>query len=216
MNVTPENLILRIPAILLALTIHECAHGWVAYRLGDRTAWDAGRVTLNPFVHLDLFGTMMLLFGPFGWAKPVPIDPRFFRNMKQGILYVSAAGPLSNVALALLFGYFLRMAGILFPSLIMHPDVIKFIDLSIMINIGISFFNLLPVPPLDGSKILLGMLPDRLVPAYIQKSRYLPTVFIVLLILEWGLRVPIFSRLIYPLFTPYYTLVHSLIFWRLP
>ncbi len=214
MDLSPENLIIRIPAILLALTIHECAHGWVAYRLGDRTAYDAGRVTLNPFPHLDIIGTVMLLFGPFGWAKPVPVDPRFFQNPKKGTLYVSAAGPLSNIALAILFGYAFRFIGVAFPSMAIHPYIITFIQLSILMNAGIAFFNLIPIPPLDGSKILLGMLPNRLVPAYIQNSRYLPTIFMILLLLEWGLHIPIFSRLMYPLFQPFYNAIHFLIFWR--
>ena len=215
MDFNLENMILRIPAILLALTVHEYAHGWVAYRLGDRTAYDAGRLSMNPIVHLDIFGTLMLLFGPFGWAKPVPVDPQYFQNPKRGVLLVSAAGPLSNIVLALLFGYSLRVIGAALPLQNMHPDITRFLMLSILINTGISFFNLLPVPPLDGSKILLGMLPNRLIPGYIEKSRYLPTIFIVLLVLEWGLHIPIFSRLIYPFFTPYYNLIHFLIFWRI-
>ena len=170
---------------------------------------------MNPFVHLDVFGTLMLLFGPFGWAKPVPVDPRYFHNPKKGVLLVSAAGPLSNIALALIFGYALRIIDFALPGRGVHPDLIKFLSLSLLINTGISFFNLLPVPPLDGSKIILGLLPNRFIPGYIEKSRYLPTVFMVLLILEWGFHVPIFSKLIYPLFTPFYNLIHLLIFWRI-
>jgi Zn-dependent protease len=216
MNMSLDYFILRIPVILLALTVHECAHGWVAYRLGDRTAYDSGRVTLNPFVHLDIFGTLMLLFGPFGWAKPVPVDPRFFRDPKKGILWVSAAGPVSNIALALLFGYTLRFIGYFAPALIMTPNLSKFFTLSILINTGIAFFNLLPVPPLDGSKILVGLLPNKLIPSYIEKSRYLPMIFMILLVMEWGLHIPIFSRLIYPLFQPFYNIIHFLITWRIP
>jgi Zn-dependent protease len=211
MDINPEQLILRFPAILLALTVHECAHGYIALRLGDRTAYDAGRVTLNPIVHLDLFGTLMLLFGPFGWAKPVPVDHRFFKNPKKDILYVSAAGPLSNIILALICGYTLRLLGAVAPGLVINTTLSKFLSLSILINTGISFFNLLPVPPLDGSKILLGMLPDRLIPGYVRNSRYLPTVFMVLLVAEWGLHIPIFSRLIYPVFEPYYNFITALI-----
>jgi Zn-dependent protease len=211
---SPEYFVLRIPAILLALTIHECAHGWVAYRLGDRTAYDAGRITLNPFAHLDVFGTLMLLFGPFGWAKPVPVDPRYFEKPKQGMLLVSAAGPASNIALALLFGYTLRFLGTFLPALAMNHYLLKFITLSILINTGIAFFNLLPVPPLDGSKILLGMLPDKAIPGYLQKSRHVPTIFMVLLLLEWVTHISIFSRLIYPLFVPFNSLIHFLIYWR--
>jgi Zn-dependent protease len=211
---SPEYMILRIPAILLALTIHECAHGWVAYRFGDHTAYDAGRLTLNPFAHLDVFGTLMLLFGPFGWAKPVPVDPRYFSNPKKGILLVSAAGPLSNIILALLFGYTLRILAAVYPALAVNHYLLKFLTLSMLINTGIAFFNLLPVPPLDGSKILLGLLPDKAIPGYLEKSRYVPTIFMVLLLLEWAVHIPIFSRLIYPLFIPFNSLIHFLIYWR--
>ena len=207
---SPEFLILRIPAILIALTVHECAHGWIALRLGDRTAYEAGRISLNPFVHLDLFGTMMLLFGPFGWAKPVPVDHRYFEKPKQGTVLVSAAGPGSNILLALFFGYILRFSG---------PDTAnsyfgKFLALSVLINSGIAFFNLLPVPPLDGSKIILGMLPDRLIPGYIRNSKYIPPIFMTLLMIEWIAHIPVFSRLINPLFIPFNTIIRFLIYWR--
>lgn len=214
MNLNPELFILRIPAILIALTVHEYAHGWVAYRFGDHTAADAGRLTLNPLAHLDIMGSIMLLFGPFGWAKPVPVDSRYFKNQKKGIIWVSAAGPASNVLLALLFGYTFRFLGTYFPAVAMQPNLNAFFSLSIMINIGISFFNLLPIPPLDGSKILLGLLPNKWIPGYLQKSRYLPTIFIVLLIAEWGLHIPVFSRIIYPIFQPYLSLIRFLIFWK--
>jgi Zn-dependent protease len=215
MDFSIESLILRIPAILLALTIHECAHGWVAFKLGDRTAYDAGRVTLNPVAHLDVFGTIMLLFGPFGWAKPVPVDDRYFENPKKGILLVSAAGPISNVIVALICGYLLRILASMAPSGTIHPYIYQFLTLSILINTGISFFNLLPVPPLDGSKILLGMLPNHLMAGYIKYSRYAPTVFMVLIVAEWGLHIPIFSKMIYPLFQPYLNLIQFLIFWKI-
>lgn len=216
MDFTPEYFLLRIPAILLALTIHECAHGWVAMRLGDRTAYNSGRVTLNPFAHLDLFGTLMLLFGPFGWAKPVPVDPEYFKNPKKGIILVSVAGPASNVALALVSGYMLRFKGnfVITPGSGGYLD--NFLMLSILINTGISFFNLLPIPPLDGSKILLGMLPNRLIPGYIEKSRHVPMIFMVVLALEWITHIPIFSTLINPIFIPFYKLIYFIIFWSFP
>jgi len=216
MDFTPEYFLLRIPAILLALTIHECAHGWVAMRMGDQTAYNSGRVTLNPVAHLDLFGTLMLLFGPFGWAKPVPVDPRYFKNPKKGIILVSVAGPASNVALALVFGYLLRFTGNIVPTSGSGGYLDKFFMLSILINTGIAFFNMLPVPPLDGSKILLGMLPNRLIPGYIEKSRHVPTIFMVVLLLEWITHIPIFSTLINPIFIPFYKLIYFIIFWSFP
>jgi Zn-dependent protease len=199
----PDLFVLRIPAILIALTIHEFSHGYVAYRLGDSTARDAGRLTLNPFAHLDLLGSVMLLFGPFGWAKPVPVNGYNLRNPKRDMLLVSLAGPLSNVITALILGFALRILVEFVPGLGRNAHFINFFQLCIMLNIGISFFNLIPIPPLDGSKILAGLLPNNLLPGYFDKMKYMPTVFMVLLIAEWGLHIPIFSAIMNPLYKPY-------------
>lgn len=200
---SPDLFVLRIPAILIALTLHEFAHGFVAYRLGDPTAHDAGRLTLNPFAHLDIFGTIMLLLGPFGWAKPVPVNGYNLKNPKRDLLFVSLAGPASNVILALVFGFALRILVESIPSLARNSHFVNFFQLCIMLNIGISFFNLIPIPPLDGSKILAGLLPNRLVPGYFDKMKYLPTVFMVLLLAEWGLHIPLFSAIMNPLYKPW-------------
>ena len=210
----PALFILKIPAIFIALTIHEYAHGYVALLLGDTTARDSGRLTFNPISHLDLFGTAMLLFGPFGWAKPVPVNGYNFSNPKRDILLVSAAGPLSNIILALFTGYIIRALGTFSPALLTQPHISTFLSLCLQINIGLSFFNLLPVPPLDGSKIILGLLPNKWIPGYIEKSRYVPTIFMILLLAEWGLRIPVFSSLIYPVFRPYYNFFSFLIFGK--
>ena len=209
-----ENIILRIPAILLALTIHEYAHGWVAYRLGDRTAYDAGRLTLNPIAHLDPIGTLLLLRFNFGWAKPVPVNPHLFINPKKGILYVSAAGPLSNILLALIFGFTFRFI-IEFHFIPPYPYLIEFLRLGLAINIGIAFFNLLPIPPLDGSKIVLGFLPDAWVPGYLQKTRYFPIFFIGLILIDTIMQTDYFSRFFTPFFDPFGKLIYFLIFWRI-
>jgi Zn-dependent protease len=209
-----EYFILRIPAILIALTIHECAHGFIALRLGDTTARDAGRLTLNPIAHLDLFGTIMLLFGPFGWAKPVPVNGYNFANPKRDTLLVSLAGPLSNIITALVFGYSVRLLMKFEPDFMTNPYFVGFFTFCIGINIGIAFFNLIPVPPLDGSKILAGLLPNHLIPVFFEKMRYLPTVFMVLLIAEWGLHIKIFSAIIYPFYKPFAAFWYFLIFWK--
>ena len=214
MNISLEYFILRIPVVLFALTIHECAHGWVAYRLGDRTAYDAGRITMNPLTHLDPFGTLMLLFGPFGWAKPVPVDSRYFKNQRQGILLVSAAGPVSNILLALLFGYIFRFSEIFYPGMPPQGYLANFFRLAIYINAGIAFFNLLPIPPLDGSKIVLSLLPDSVIPDYLRMTRYIPPIFLSLLILEWVVHRPVLSLVINPLFMPFYQFILHLINWR--
>lgn len=211
----PIEIILRFPVILIALTFHEYAHGWVAWKLGDNTARNEGRLTLNPISHLDLFGTLMLLAGPFGWAKPVPVNSYYFRNPKRDILLVSLAGPVSNIILAFIFGYTFRYIAMNNPGLIAQGDYLnQFLQLAILINIGIAFFNMIPVPPLDGSKILIGLLPNKWIPGYIEKSRHLPIVFMVLLIAEWGLKIPLFSTIINPFYIPFNKLILFLIFGK--
>jgi len=179
-----ENFILRIPAILLALTLHECAHGLVALRFGDTTARDSGRLTLNPLAHLDIFGTIMLLVGPFGWAKPVPVNGYNFAHPKRDMVYVSLAGPVSNILSAIVSGYLLRAIDLFGPLSWHNPYLFGFFNLFIAINIGLAFFNLIPVPPLDGSNILAGLLPNRLIPAYFNRMRYLPMIFMIMLVAE--------------------------------
>lgn len=210
----PVLFILRIPVILLALTFHEFAHGWVAYRLGDTTAKDEGRLTMNPFSHLDIFGAIMLMFGPFGWAKPVPVNGYNLKNPKRDLLLISLAGPVSNIILALIFGYLLRFAYEHNPSILGIQHLGEFLSLSVLINIGISFFNLIPVPPLDGSKILLGLMPNSWIPGYLEKSRYLPTIFMGLMIIEWGFHVPVFSTIMDPLYYPFNNFWHFIIFGK--
>jgi Zn-dependent protease len=204
----PELALLRIPAILLALTIHEYAHGWVASRCGDDTAREAGRLTLNPLAHLDVFGTLMMFFGPFGWAKPVPVNPYRLRQPRRDSILVSAAGPASNVLCAAVVGLLYRVIVLFDVTSLMHPYILLFLQLAFLLNIGLSFFNLIPVPPLDGSRILMGLLPPSNVGRYLDYMRYAPRVFLVLIIAEWMFHVPLFSAIIYPVFKPY------LAFWQ--
>ncbi len=144
--------------ILVALTFHEYAHGYVALRFGDPTAKMAGRLTLNPLSHLDPIGTIMLFVVHFGWAKPVPVDPRYFRNPKQDMLWVALAGPGANMVLAFISGILLSMLGrgSLFGS---HNMLLIMLQYSLFINLALAVFNMLPIPPLDGSKVLRGLLP---------------------------------------------------------
>ncbi len=170
------SLLLAVPAILIALTFHEFAHGYVAYRFGDPTAKNMGRLTLNPMAHLDPMGTIMIFLIHFGWAKPVPVDPRYLGNPKRDMMWIAAAGPLMNVALALITGIIIRifMATDLIYS---NPSgtittLFQMLQYSLFINLALAFFNLLPIPPLDGSKILSGMLPHRYAPTiYLIESR---------------------------------------------
>lgn len=179
MNFNLEGLVISLPAILLALSVHEFAHGYVAYRLGDMTPKHQGRLTLNPLAHLDLIGTLMLIFAHFGWAKPVMVNPNSFRgNRQRGMLYVALAGPLSNVLVALI-------AAILYNLLIKYNVSyfwILLVQYLIIIDVSLAVFNLIPVPPLDGSKILAGLLPYSMHHLIYQLEAYGPFILILLLI----------------------------------
>lgn len=181
-----QKILLTAPPILLALTVHECAHAWTAYRLGDPTAKMLGRVTLNPIKHLDPIGTIMLFFsGLFGWAKPVPVNPRNFKNISRDMMWVSLAGPLSNLALAAIFAVLYKLFLMAGPGL-MHalPGVYRplfiMVEFSVIINVSLAIFNMVPVPPLDGSKVLTYLLPSDKAFAF---SRIEPYGFMILLLL---------------------------------
>ena len=147
----PEVLVLLIPVLLFALVFHEFAHGWVANKLGDPTAKYAGRLTLNPLVHLDMFGSLMILFVGFGWAKPVPVDSRYLANPRKDMMKIAFAGPAANLLLAFIAGILIRITGYLGPLTTM---MIMFTQ----INIMLAVFNMIPIPPLDGSQIFSGMM----------------------------------------------------------
>ena len=147
----PEVLVLLIPVLLFALVFHEFAHGWVANKLGDPTAKYAGRLTLNPMAHLDMFGSLMILFVGFGWAKPVPVDSRYLANPRKDMMKIAFAGPAANLLLAFIAGILIRITGNIGPFTTM---MIMFTQ----INIMLAVFNMLPIPPLDGSQIFSGMM----------------------------------------------------------
>lgn len=164
------ELLLLIPVLLFSLSFHEYSHGRVADILGDPTPREAGRITLNPLAHLDLMGSLVLIMTRrFGWAKPVPVNPTYFHNPRQGMMLVGLAGPLSNLLLAFLFSLFFRffrtpsflswLYGLGGNSLIII--VRDFLSLALIVNVALALFNLIPVPPLDGSRILQGVLPRR-------------------------------------------------------
>ena len=182
----PQTIALLVPVILLALTVHEYAHGYVAYRLGDPTAKQAGRLTLNPLSHLDPIGTIMLFLVHFGWAKPVPVDPRYFTNPKRDMLWVALAGPAANMVLAFISGLVIRFANSnpgVFMSGALGPSFISMIVLSLQINLALAVFNLLPVPPLDGSKIMYGLLPPQYDHLAYNLERYGPMVLLGLVMM---------------------------------
>lgn len=153
------DMIFTIPALLIALTFHEYAHARVAVWLGDNTPLYQGRVTLNPIAHLDPWGLIMLWLFKFGWAKPVPINPNNFDNYRQGTMLVSFAGPAANILMAILSVILLLF---LEKTSLLSITAFKLLAYNYQFNLGFALFNLLPVPPLDGSKIVSSLLPYRL------------------------------------------------------
>ncbi len=195
-----EKLALCLPGFLFAIVIHEAGHAWMAMKFGDDTAKYQGRLTLNPAAHYDLVGTVIfpligLMMGPipFGWAKPVPVDPRRFKKMKAGIFWVSFAGPAANILMAListiLFAFFYTKLPLDF---VVRKELIKMSEYSVLINIVLAVFNLIPFPPLDGSKMVSTFLDYNMARKYEELQRY-SFVFILLL---WFTNI--FSYLLQP------------------
>jgi len=161
-----ERILFWIP-LLLSLTVHEWAHAWSAYRLGDPTAEREGRLTLNPLAHMDPIGTLLVpLLAPFGWAKPVPINIGLFHSkvgMRTGVMLVAAAGPVSNICIALLSIAILVGWAFLCGSVELIPvSVYSLLNTAIWLNVLLAVFNMIPIPPLDGSRIVDALMPDRL------------------------------------------------------
>ncbi|WP_371370824.1 site-2 protease family protein [Sporomusa aerivorans] len=171
------DMIFRIPALLIALTVHEYAHARAAVTLGDPTPKFMGRLTLNPVAHLDPLGLLMLWLFKFGWAKPVPINPSYFKNYRQGTLIVSLAGPVSNMLLALLTAL---VIGILAKLQLLSGDWVKVLWMTYSYNIILAIFNLVPIPPLDGSKVLASLLPGRQGQWFDQMEQYGPFILMAL------------------------------------
>lgn len=176
------NSLLILPTILISLSIHELSHGYVAYKLGDPTAKQMGRLTLNPLAHLDVIGTIMIFLVGFGFAKPVPVNPMYFKKRKAGLAIVSFAGPLSNFLLAFIgMGIYLwiRKYNV---NLISNPYVDTMLQYFIIINVSLGIFNLIPISPLDGSKILLFFFPDRIYYKVLEYERYAQGLIFILLL----------------------------------
>lgn len=176
-----QGLLFAIPAILVAITFHEYAHGKVAYLLGDKTAEYQGRLTLNPLAHLDPIGTLLLVVAGFGWAKPVQVNPMQFRgDKKKGMMLVGLAGPVMNLILGYLSATGLRLLTLSGYSGTAAGFLYQFFYMLLFYNVVLAVFNLLPIPPLDGSKILIGLLPDNYLGIVEILERY---GFIILIIL---------------------------------
>jgi Zn-dependent protease len=196
------------PGIIFGLVIHEFCHGYAAWRLGDPTAKDAGRLSFNPLKHLDFLGTAALFLMRIGWAKPVPVDARNFRDPRKGILITSLAGPVSNlvvgavlgVGLGALFAYGLKSPQVFASSWLRLLYLVLFN--AVYINFILAIFNLLPVPPLDGSNVLWSLLPRNAAASYgrfiTKYGRYIPYVFIILVFFGPTFGLPVFQWVLIP------------------
>ena len=182
MNDKLFDLFINALILLTAVPVHECAHVWAAHKLGDDTGKNEGRLTLNPFAHLDLGGSLMMVLVGFGWGRPAPVDPRNFKNPKRGMMLSALAGPASNFIMAFLA--MVAYKGIVIlgylkgnNTLLVLADVCKYIT---WINVSLGVFNFLPIPPLDGSKIFNALLPERLYFKIMSYERYIFFALIVL------------------------------------
>jgi Zn-dependent protease len=200
MNQFITELIILAPPLLFALTLHELAHGFVAFHLGDPTARDAGRLSLNPLKHLDPLGTIAFFFIKIGWAKPVPVNPSYFRNPKKDMLWVALAGPVTNLVLAIASAILTKgiwaLASVLPYSAAAEAILVPINSMliaSVWINLVLCIFNFLPIPPLDGSRILTGILPDHLALSYMKIERF---GFVLILVLAFS---GVLSKVIVPI-----------------
>ncbi|MDP3088755.1 MAG: site-2 protease family protein [Methylotenera sp.] len=205
-----QKIVIYAPPIIFAITVHEAAHGYAARYFGDMTAYNAGRITLNPIKHIDLFGTILLpaitiLLGGilFGWAKPVPVDFGRLRNPKKDMLWVAAAGPASNFLMAIFWALVIKFSSSA-PEVIAYPLVLM-AKAGIGINIVLMVLNLLPLPPLDGGRIAVSLLPMHLARPFAQLERF---GFIILIAL---LFTGVLSKILDPFINVAYSLINNLI-----
>lgn len=198
-----ERLILVIPAILVAITIHEFSHAAAAYALGDSTAKHQGRLSLNPLVHLDPLGTIMIFITAItgvgiGWGRPVPINPYRMRvSPRAGMALTSLAGPASNILTAFVLWLPQRADRFFYNDLGFAGDMVVFL---VLISIGLGAFNLLPLPPLDGFSVALGILPRAAAETLGRLAQYGPGVLLLVLFLDWYTPIPVLGTLLRPLF----------------
>ena len=192
------QILLSLPIILLSLSVHETAHAIAANRLGDPTAKNLGRITLNPVKHLDPIGFLCMLLCGFGWANPVPINSRYFKNPRRDMAISAAAGPVSNVVLAFVFALLLKISYSVLPGMITTQSslelasiLITFLSIGVSLNITLAVFNLLPVPPLDGSRMLYVFLPPKQYFGVMKYERYISLGIMVLLLI--GVLDPVIS-----------------------
>ncbi len=194
-----DRLIIRLlyylPPLLLALSFHESAHAFMAYRFGDTTARDEGRISLNPIAHIDPFGLIAILFFPIGWAKPVMINPYNLKNPIKDNIWISLAGPASNLILAAIFGIIFRLTYGALSSSVAGQYFSQLIQISVLLNINLMVFNLIPIPPLDGFHILEGIVPTETYVKLQQIRQFGPLLLIAMVIfggsILWAILGPI-------------------------
>lgn len=200
--------VLRVAAIFLCLTVHETCHGLAALALGDPTAKSMHRLSLNPLRHIDWIGLLFMFVAGFGWAKPVPVDPRYFKNPKKGMALTALAGPVSNLVLAFLALLMAKGIYLYTPDTIGWNRLLYFLLYTLApLSIGLGVFNLIPIPPLDGSKVLGALLPDRLYVTQLRYERYGLAVLLVLFIL--GIGGGVISRGIFAIYNAFVTLIFA-------
>ena len=200
-----SELLLRLAAVFLCLTVHETCHGLAAYALGDPTAKRQHRLSFNPLHHIDWMGLACMIFVGFGWAKPVPVDPRYFKKPKQGMALTALAGPVSNLLLAILLLLGGKVIYLYAPYTAFTDGLFQFLLSAAMLSVGLGLFNLIPIPPLDGSKLLAALLPDK---QYLLLMRYERVGMLLLLALVWlGVGDNLLSRGISAVFSALVTLI---------
>lgn len=175
------DILLSVVPALICITLHELSHGYVAYRLGDDTAKRAGRLTLNPIKHLDIMGLIMMVIFRVGWAKPVPVNMYKFKNPKRGMAITALAGPVSNILIAVVFLFLYGLLLIPLSAGAVGQYLLRMMKLTAYISVGLGIFNLIPVPPLDGSKVLFSLMSDESYYKLMRYERY-GTIAMVLLV----------------------------------